>query len=153
MLTPRDNYSLGCAGLVAGTTSTISIGNAMAFGIAGRTFQKAAAANVVPALRTGATAAVALTLNQACVFWWWLDTAGALTYSQSDVRNSATHAQYVPGAFGMPGEEAGYTLIGAVKITTNASGAFTIGTTAMGAANTTATFYNFGLDYGVPITF
>lgn len=160
MHTARDNYSLGSAGLVAGTTSTISVANAVAYCIAGRSYLKAAALNVVLALKTGGVALPVLAANQASVIFLFLDAAGALTYSaaaKSDgtarVGVSATGASYLPGAFEWPQEEAGFAIIGAVKITTNASGAFTIGTTALGAANTTATFYNVANDLGVSVPF
>jgi len=160
MLTQRDNYSLGCAGLVAGTGATISVANALPFVIDGRSFQKAVATNVAFALRSGGVALPALTASQiGCVFMF-LDTAGALTYESAktvqgvaDVRANTTSQSYVPGAFQWPDDIAGFACIGAVKIATNASGAFTIGTTALGAANVTSTFYNAAVDYGKPIPF
>ena len=67
------------------------------------------------------------------------------------VKPSTTGAGYQAFDIEWPQEYATLCCIGAVKITTNASGSFTIGTTALGAANTTATFYNVANDYGVSI--
>lgn len=160
MQTSRDNHSFGCAGLVAGTGATVSIANAMAYAIAGRTYQKAAATNVAFALKTGGVALPVLAASQIGCIFLWLDTAGALTYSSATtsvgvarVAINSTAAGYAAGGFEWPQDEAAYACIGAIRIATNASGAFTIGTTALGAANTTAVFHNVGGDYGVSIPF
>lgn len=160
MRSPRDNVSMGCAGLVAGTGATVSTGNALPYQVDGRTYFKAATANVAFALKANATIAAVLAASQAMCLFLHLDTAGNLTYSCAQkpdgtvrVVGSATAASYTPGAFEWPQEDKGFACIGAIKITTNASGAFTVGTTALGAANTTATFYNAGDDYGVAIPF
>lgn len=153
MHTKRDNYSGGCAGLATGTTTTISVANAFAFAIAGRAYQKAAALNFAPALRTGATAFVALAASQSTVFYVWIDIAGAVTLTQGKVGTSATASGYQAGAFEWPQDDSAYACIGAIKVTTNASGVFTVGTTAFGAANTTVTYYNVMDDYGVAIPY
>lgn len=159
----RDNYSLGCAGLVAGTGATISIANAMTYQLAGRSFLKAATANVALAVKASGLTAVlpVLAASQIGCIFLFLDAAGNLTYSSACtpmgvaiVKVNVTAASgYVAGAFEHPPEEAGFVCVGAVKITTTAAGTFTIGTTALGAANTTAVFHNFATDMGVSVPF
>ncbi len=153
MHTPRDNYSLGCAGLATGTTTTLSNANAFPYQIDGRSYQKAAALNVAPALKTGSPAFVALAANQSTCFFAHIDPAGTITLTQGKVGSSSTAAGYQAGAFEWPQEDKGFACIGAIKVTTNATGAFTVGTTAFGAANTTVTYYNAGDDYGVAIPY
>lgn len=154
MQTARDNVSMGCAGLAIATTTTLfKTLNALAFGIGGRSFQKAATDNIPLALKSGATAMAVMAASQVVVLFIHIDTAGTVTYSVSTVRANSTAAAYVPGAVEWPQEDTGFACIGAIKVTTNASGAFTLGTTAFGAANTTATFYNVGGDYGVAIPY
>lgn len=154
MITGRDNSSLGCAGLATATTTTLfKTLNALAYGIDGRSYQKAATDNIPLALKAGASAMAVMAASQVVVLFIHLDTAGTVTYSVSTVRANSTAAGYTAGGVEWPQEDKGFACIGAIKITTNASGAFTLGTTAFGAANTTVTYYNVASDYGVAIPY
>lgn len=155
MHTQRDNYSLGCAGLAAGTAGSVSIGNALHFAIAGRAYFKAATANIALVLlaSTPAQATQNLAANQVSCFFFFIDAAGTVTYRQfKDLKTGAGGAGYASGAFEWPGEEPGQACIGAMKIATAAAQTFTPGTTVPGTANT-ATFYNVADDLGVPIPY
>lgn len=156
MLTKRDNYSLGCAGMaVAGTPalSAYKITNILAYLIAGLTYIKAATDNIAWTLLTGQSAFVALAASQQSVFFFWLDSAGNARVTQGPVVASANASTYRAGFFEWPSDLAGYACIGAAKVACNASGAFTPGTTALNAANMTVTYYNAGPDYGVGIPY
>ena len=153
MHTQRDNYSLGSAGLGAGTgAGTIKTQNILHYAIAGRTYAKAVTDNIALAAKGGA-AIVALAANQVACLLLFIDAAGTITYRQSKTKTNSTGAGYTPGAFELVPDEADAACFGALKIACNASGAFTPGTTALNATGVTATFYNLGDDYGVPIPF
>jgi hypothetical protein len=165
MLTKRDNLSLGSAGLATGTgAGTFKTTTVLDYMIAGRAYQKAATDNIAMALRVKSPAEVAVNVpaSKTQVYFFLIDAAGAITYTQArqsvndsgNVRGmpgSASAANYQASAVEWPLEEDGRACIGAVKVATNASGAFIPGTTSFGAANQTVTFYNVAGDYGVPI--
>lgn len=165
MLTKRDNLSLGSAGLAAGTgAGTFKTQNALDYMIAGRAYQKAITDNIAFSLRVKVPAEVALSVpaSKTQVYFLLIDPAGTITYTQArtsvadagSVRGlpgSSAAANYQAGAVEWPLEEEGRALIGAIKVATNAAGAFIPGTTSLGAANQTVTYYNVAGDYGVPI--
>lgn len=156
MHTMRDNYSLGCAGLGVGTTgATLKTVNAVAYQIDGRSFLKAATDNIAFALfvQVPAAAIVPLAASQVGVFFIMIDTAGNITYKQSASKSGVTAAGYSAGAFEWPQEDKGFACLGAIKVATNASGAFTAATTLLSAANQTVTYYNVGNDLGVAIPY
>ena len=162
MQSKRDNLCTTPAGLVAGGTSgTVGIGNNFSYQIGGRAYSKAAAASVALVAMAG-TSALAVPANSTQVIFLHVDAAGNVVYTQNanqalasginrGLATSATAPGYTPGAIEWPQETPGYAIIGAVKIATNASGAFTPGTTSLGAANQTVTYYNVTQDLGVCI--
>lgn len=147
----RNSVSLGCAGLAEGTTTANTFGHANAFDvqIEGRTFRKAAAADNL-AFSAGHTA---LAVLQMCAFFVWVDTAGAVTTTQSAIVPGTTAAGYAKGAWEWPGELAGKVCIGAIVVETRSAATFTPNSTDLGAANVIDTYHNVGLDYGKPITY
>jgi hypothetical protein len=156
MHTQRDNYSLGCAGLASGTgAGTVKTQNILHYALAGRTYVKAVTDNIALAVQTAVPVNVntALAASQVAVFFLFLDSAGAMSFKQSAIKNNTTAAGYVPGAFEWPADDGLFTCIGAMKIAVNASGVFTAGTTALNATGVTPTFYNVGDDYGVAIPY
>lgn len=156
MHTVRDNYALGCAGLAEGTNAnTFKTSNNLHYQIDGRSYFKAATDNVAFALQaqTPAASIVPLVASQVACLFIMIDPAGALTYKQSTAKPSTTASTYQPGAFEWPQEDKGFACIGAIKIATNASGAFTAASTDLGASNQTVTYYNTATDYGVSIPY
>lgn len=151
--TTRDNVSLGNAGIAEGTNAnTYKTSNILHYRIAGQAYVKAATDNVAFAARSG-TSFTALTASKVSVFFVLIDAAGTLVMRQSAVKDSATAQTYQAGAFEWPAEEDNYAVIGAIKVATNASGAFTATSTDLGASNQTVTYFNAAGDYGVPITY
>lgn len=165
MLTKRDNLSLGSAGLAAGTgAGTFKTQQILDYMIAGRAYQKAVTDNIAFVLRvkTPAEVVVNVPANKTQVYFLLIDAAGAITFTQArqsvadagvlrGMPGSATAANYQASALEWPLEESGTACIGAIKVATNASGAFIPATTSLGAANQTVTYYNVAGDYGVPI--
>lgn len=164
MQTKRDNLSLGAAGLAAGTTAgTFKTQNVFPYEIAGRSFSKAVTDNIAFTPKAGQTA-LAVPANRTQVYFLSVDAAGNVVYEQArtalvdagitrGLGSSNTAAGYTPGAYEWPLESNGYAMFGAVKVATNASGAFTPATTSLAAANQTVTFYNVAADYGVAIPY
>lgn len=157
MITTRDNMSLGCAGLGVGTAgATIKTTNVLHFLVQGLAYAKAVTDNIALTMMTKVPAvpAVALAASQVAVFFVSVKASdGSIVLEQSKVAGSATAAGYQPGAFEWPAETPGFAIIGAFKVATNASGAYTLGTTLNSAANQTVTYYNAAFDYGVPIPY
>jgi hypothetical protein len=156
MHTQRDNYSLGCASLAAGTgAGTIKTQAILHYALGGRTYVKAVTDNIALALQTQVPALTntAMAASQVSVYFLFLDSAGAVSFKQSAIKSGTTAASYTPGAFEWPADDGLFTCFGAMKIATNASGVFTAGTTALNATGVTPTFYNVGDDYGVPIPY
>ena len=171
MLTKRDNMSLGCAGLaVAGTPANgaFKLTNALTYLIAGLCYLKAATDNIaqvqLPAA-VGGLPFVNLGANQQTCIFVSIDVNGNLFLHQAArtapaqlgasvfLPASITSSGYQSGAFEWPAEAKGYAVIGAIKIATNASGAFVFGTTTLSAANQTVTYYNAAVDYGVAVPY
>jgi hypothetical protein len=170
MLTKRDNMSLGCAGLALATTPALGAfktSNALSYIIGGFAFFKAATDNIaqVAMPKVPAQPLVNLAANQQTCVFVSIDVAGNLFFEQAQrtpaalgavgalVVPSITASGYGAGGFEWPGETKGYAVIGAIKIATNATGAYVFGTTALNAANQTVTYYNAAGDYGVPVPF
>lgn len=167
MLTKRDNSSLGCAGLaVAGTPTSgaFKLTNAFAYQADGQSFQKAATDNIAQALASwsplASLATAAIGASKTIMIWVHIKSSdGSMVLEPAtrlgvlDAPASVTGAGYKSGVFEAPPERVGYALVGGIKVATNASGAYTSGTTALNAANQTTTYYNFGSDYGVPVPY
>lgn len=172
MNSKRDNLSLGCAGLAAGTTAaSIKTQNILHYQIGGRSYVKPATDNIAltPFVLTPAVPFVALAASSIGLFFVLVDVNGNIAIRQwagnglaGVAGNGATaaiptavpasnSAQYQPFNFEWPGEDAGWAIIGAFKVATNASGAYTAGTTSQAAANQVVTYYNVGQDLGVAI--
>lgn len=144
--TSRDNFSLGAAGLAEGTNAnTFKTSNILHYGIDGRAYVKAATDNIAFAVATGTTH-TALANHQVCVFFILINSAGTVTALQSDIKTASTGTGYEAGAFPWP-DRADNAVIGAIKVQTAAT-TFTAGTTDLGAASVTDTYYDVANDYG-----
>ncbi len=163
MFTKRDNLSLGCAGLGAGSNAgTFKTTNGFSYQIDGLCYFKGPTDNIAftPMTRTPAITAPALGASAITVLFVSVDKAGNFFYEPPPHVGQygqgligKTGAGYTGGAVEWPQETKGMAVIGGIKIETNGSGAFTAGTTGLGAANQTVTFYNVGADYGVALPF
>lgn len=167
MMTKRDNYALGAAGLaVAGTPAlgALKITNIVHYAADGRMYVKAATDNIAQALATfsplASLAAAAIGASKILCLWVYIKASDgsvvldpAVKAGLLDQPPSLTGAGYKVGVFEAPPERAGYAILGAIKIATNASGAYTPGTTSLGAANQTVTYYDLGPDLGVAIPY
>lgn len=152
-ISTRDNFSIGNAALAEGTNAnTFQIAAAVSFVIGGLAYTKAIADNIAFAVATGTTH-TALANHQVCVFFILVNSAGTVTALQSAIKvaSTATATAYEAGAFGWP-ELADVACIGAIKVQTAAT-TFTAGSTDLGAASVTDTYYNVAFDYGKSITF
>lgn len=167
MMTKRDNYTHGAAGLaVAGTATNgqFKTSNILHYAVNGRAYVKAATDNIAQVLApfsvlaTLAAAAVGAS-KVLCLFVYIRASDNAMFLDPAvklgllDQPPSLTGAGYKVGVFEWPPERDGYALVGAIKIATNASGAYTPGTTALNAANQTTTYYDVSTDLGVPIPY
>lgn len=151
-ISKRDSFACGAAGLAEGTNAnTFKITNATHYVVDGRAYMKAAATdNIAFAVATG-TSHTALAANQVCVFFILINAAGTVTALQSDIKTASTGSGYRPGAFEWPDRES-VACIGAIKVQT-ASTTFTAGSTDLGAASVTDTYYDVAFNYGKPITY
>lgn len=141
----RDNFSLAAANLAIGTTTSKArtTTNVAHYVIDGRAYFKAATDDLVTLSGTS------LTTHQVCAFFVYLDSAGACTVEQSEIKTASTAASgYVAGAFGWP-NPASKACIGALLIK-SAGSAFVPGTTAL---TSVTTYINAALDYGKPIAY
>lgn len=141
-LTKRDNVCMSAGGLAIGTATAKAKTTApITYTINGSTYTKAATDDLFT------PAGTALAARQTCVFWLLLDTAGAASVMQSDIKEASTSTsttnRYVPGAFEWP-SVANRCVVGALHVTT-AGNVFTPGTTAQ--TGVTA-YVNGGPDYG-----
>lgn len=64
------------------------------------------------------------------------------SYEGQSIPNGTDKAKVLVGNGDIPAEPAGYTAIGLIKITTAGAATFTPGTTALDAANVTATYHD-----------
>jgi hypothetical protein len=150
-MTTRDNFSLSAAVLGEGTAAnTFAIGAITHYSIDGRAYRKAVTDDIAFAVATGTTH-TALAANQVCVFFILINAAGTVTALQSEIKPASTAAAYEPGAFGWPDREL-VACIGAIRVQTGAT-TFTAGSTDLGAASVTDTYFNVAVDYGKPITY
>lgn len=151
-MTTRDNYSLGSAGLAEGTNAnTFQVANIVHYVINGRSYRKAVTDNIAFAAGTF-TAFVTQAAQKIAAYFFFIDTAGAITVKQSAQVANAQVAGYVAGAFDWP-DEPNLACIGAMLLTTNTAATFTPGSTDLGAADVVDVFHNAGPDYGVPIQY
>lgn len=147
-ITKRDSYCINGAQVAEGTNAnTYKTTAAISAVLNGRVVNKAATDNV--AFSAGHAAQGA---SKVAAYFVLMDSAGALTTQQSSVENHSTSQQYVPGAFEWP-DPVDKVVVGAIKVATNASGAFTAASTDLGAANQTVTYFDAALDYGKPIPY
>ncbi|MEY3005777.1 MAG: hypothetical protein RI942_119 [Pseudomonadota bacterium] len=124
--------SLSAAGLAEGTNAnTFKTANTLTYTSNGVFKAKSATDNL--AFSSGHTA---LAASQACLFGVWVDSAGTVTTSQGPIVAAGDPCP-VPGA-----PAAGVTLVGLIKVTTNASTTFTPGSTDLGAAGVTDAYYD-----------
>lgn len=151
-ITLRDNFSLGAAGLAEGTAAnTFQVANILHYVINGRAYRKAVTDSIAFAAGTF-TAFVAQAAQKIAVYYFFIDTAGAITVKQSAQVPNAQVASYVAGAFDWP-DEPNLACIGALRITTNNAATFTPGSVDLGAADVVDVFFDVGPDYGVPVTY
>lgn len=121
--------SLTAAGLAAGTnTGTFKTVNTLAFTNNGIFKSKGATDNL-----TFSAGHTALAANQACLFGIWINAAGSVSTSQGPIVASGDPTP-------VPPTPANVTLVGLIKVTTSSSGAFTPGTTGLGASGVTAAY-------------
>ncbi|CAB4130593.1 hypothetical protein UFOVP123_17 [uncultured Caudovirales phage] len=121
--------SLTAAGLAVGTnTGTFKTANTLAFTNNGIFKSKAATDNL-----TFSSGHTALAASQACLFGIWISAAGSIATTQGPIQAAGDPCP-VPAAI------ANYTLVGLIKVTTSSSGAFTPGTTGLGASGVTAAY-------------
>lgn len=167
MLTKRDNISLGCAGLAAGTTAgTFKTTNIFAFLVLGLAYFKAITDNIAFAVRVQVPALTlpSLAASQQTVYFLSVRASDGAIFAEpmrpvamgggapSNVVASNTGSGFQTGGSAeWPSETPGYAIFGAIKVATTAAGAFIPGTTSLGAANQVVTYYNAGPDYGVSI--
>lgn len=116
------------------------------FSIDGIFYHKAEAATNLPL-----TAATAQTLLSKCLYLLIVDSDGAVTSVKgTDVLTADLTAG--TKVLQWPEVPANKCPIGAVKITLASTGTFTAGTTALDAANVTATYYNLSTVPTAPLT-
>ena len=142
--------NLSNAGLIAGTTSTYTTGVTTAHVINGNFGTTLAAqtntASPTTDVNTGA-AFVAQAANQASVYVWGVNAAGAIKVAQGSIENTAVGVTTTAGAFitlpQFPTLPDDFCPIGYAVVRTSPTGsAFTMGSTAWAAAGITTTFKN-----------
>lgn len=153
MRTLRSAYSLGAAGLAEGTgANTFQIANILHYCINGRAYRKAVTDNIAFAAETSLTSAFAAQAAlKVAMYFFFIDTAGAVTVSQGTSYPATTQQDYVSRAIEWP-EVANKACFGAMKIQTNNAATFTPGSTDLSATDVVDTYANVGDDYGVPMT-
>ena len=119
--------SLTAAGLTEGTNAaTFKTANTLTYTSNGVFKSKNATDNL-----TFSAGHTALAASQACLFGVWINAAGTVSTSQGPIVAAGDPCP-VPGA-----PAANLTLVGLIKVTTDASTTFTPGTTDLGAAGIT----------------
>ena len=138
------------AGLTAGTTTTYTTTATTAHVINGKFGTTLAAqtntASPTTDVNTGA-AFVAQSANQACVYVWGVNAAGAIKVAQGSIENTETGVTTTAGAFikapQFPALPEDFCPIGYCVVRTSPTGsAFTFGSTAWAASGITTTFKN-----------
>jgi hypothetical protein len=142
--------NLSNAGLAAGTTSTYSTTATTAHAINGIFGTTLAAqtntASPTTDINTGA-AFVAQAANQACVYLWGVNAAGAIKVAQGSIVATEVGVTTTAGAFiqapQFPATPEDFCAIGYCTVWTSPTGsAFTFGSTAWAASGITTTFKN-----------
>jgi hypothetical protein len=124
--------SLTAAGLAEGTNSaTFKTANTLTYTSDGVFKSKSATDNL-----TFSSGHTALAASQACLFGVWADASGNITTTQGPI-GAAGEVCPVPGT-----NATGTTLVGLIKVTTDASTTFTAGTTDLGASGITDAYYD-----------
>jgi hypothetical protein len=122
--------SLTAAGLAVGTnTGTFKTANTLTFTSNGVFKSKSATDNL-----TFSSGHTALAASQACLFAIWTSATGTITTTQGPIVAAGDPCP-VPTA-----AASNVTLVGLIKVTTSSSGAFTPGTTGLGASGVTAAY-------------
>lgn len=138
------------AGLTAGTTTTYTTTATTAHVINGKFGTTLAAqtntASPTTDVNTGA-AFVAQSANQACVYVWGVNAAGAIKVAQGSIENTETGVTTTAGAFikapQFPALPEDFCPIGYCVVRTSPTGsAFTFGSTEWAASGITTTFKN-----------
>jgi hypothetical protein len=126
---------LAAAGLAEATTTAgaIQIANAIEYVIDGIFYSKAATDDIALARADGGTV-VNIADGNAAILAILIDAAGDVFYAQGD-------AGVIGSNLYMPDIPAGYAVIGAIKVETSGAD-FVPGTTDLGAAEVTATYYD-----------
>jgi hypothetical protein len=121
--------SLTAAGLAAGTnTGTFKTASTLTFTNNGIFKSKSATDNL-----TFSSGHTALAASQACLFGIWVNASGTISTTQGPIVAAGDPTP-------VPSTPANVTLVGLIKVTTSASGAFTPGTTGLGASGVTAAY-------------
>lgn len=124
------SFCAGAAGLAEGTNAgTIQTANAVDYAIDGILYTKAATDNIA------VTAAAQQAESTKCMYLVSVNAAGAVTVTKGDTVAS-TGSAYLPD---LPENSAP---LGAIRIVTDNATTFTAGTTDIGAAGITETFYD-----------
>lgn len=131
------NVGFSNAGLAEGTNAnTFKTAATYTYSVDGVFYSKAATDNLP--FSAGHTA---LGNSEVCLFGVWVDAAGAITTSQGKIV-SATALSNGTVALEMPDPVADKALVGLIRVETGASATFTPGSTDLGAAGITDTYYN-----------
>lgn len=141
----RDSFATTCGVVAEGTSAnTFKTTQAVSFSLSGLAYYKAATDNL-----TFSAGHTSLAASQRCAFFICLDSAGAVTTLQSTVYTpSPTGDQRAAAEIPNPTDK---VVIGALIVTTSASGVFVPNTTDLSAAGVTFTTANFIGDYGTSL--
>lgn len=124
--------SLTAAGLAEGTNAaTFKTVNTLTFTSNGVFKSKGATDNL-----TFSSGHTALAASQSCLFGVWINASGTVSTSQGPIVANGDPCP-VPGA-----PATNLTLVGLIKVATDASTTFTPGTTDLGASGVTDTYYD-----------
>jgi hypothetical protein len=142
--------ALSKAGLAEGTNAnTFQInapnGAGVDYAIKGRTYHKADTDNL--AFSDGHTA---LAASQQCVFGVQLDTSGNVTTKQSNIVDTAD-LEAGNDQLHWPVADDNKVIVGYIRVETSDSGAFTPGSTDLGDAQVTDTYYDVMLPPAAPL--
>lgn len=123
------NGTRQAAGLAEGTNAnTIQFANALSFSIAGQLYLKAITNNIAM------TAAAQQAISTFCLYLVTMSTAGAVTITKGTELGTDTAV--------LPARPANEAVVAAFKVATDGATTFTSGTTDLGAAGITATYYD-----------
>lgn len=134
-------------GWAEGTTAaTFQNASTVTYAIDGRLYSKGATDDL-----TFSSGHTTVPVSSTCLFGIYLDAAGAVTTVQG---KAVLTADLAAGAavLEFPGAQAGKVLTGVIRVATNASVPFIPGTTDLGAAGITDTYYNMSSSPTRPLT-